>query len=115
MSRDKGIEEIADADLGDLSDEELMLAIGAYAQRKGEAEARREHVGACVNRRRSGLRPLWNVVRVTSWRLSLRYVESMGTSATETAAERNNEFQDYLTEATAASTIRPPRRLTGFR
>ena len=86
----------------ELTDKELMLAIGAFAQRKGEAEARREHIAACADRRRSGLLPaLRNAVEVAGARPSRRRVEDMETTVDATVEEREEDFSEYLTEATA--------------
>jgi hypothetical protein len=91
---------IADSPPEELSQKELMLAIGAYAERKGEAEALHEHISDCAERRRSGLLPtLRSVVKSASARLSRRHVESREAAVEEKVEECSDDFDEYLAEA----------------
>lgn len=95
-------EEIAKADVETLSNEELMVAIGAYAQQKGEATAVQDLVAESKETRQSGPLPaLRDTLPRAHKRLSLDAVEERKSSIDERAEQRDEKLDEYLTEATA--------------
>ena len=95
-------EEIAKADPEDLTNEELMITVGAFAQQKGEATAVQGLVAESKETRQSGLLPaLRDTLARARKRLSLNAVEKRKSSIDERAEKREEHLRDYMREATA--------------
>lgn len=99
---DRDVSEILDKSAGELTDRELMIALGALAQKRGEAEQRSERIRTWEQQRERGLFPaLRGAVRSATTRLSPERIEDRKASAEEQEEAEGARFEKYLAEATA--------------
>lgn len=110
-------QEVLDADVSELTDRELVLALGAMAQKSGEAAARYQHVSKCEQRRADGVLPALRASFVSvRARLSPARIAERKATAEEQKEDRDDRFEEYLAAATMRfdDTLEPTDADRGF-